>query len=174
MDGDKRAGASIPVLRDRRRELRTILAIEDNDTFSQMLIDIFPCYWKDEPMPSLLVARSMRTAIEALRTNRVDLIILDLHLPDFHGTDAVSSLMAALGDQAYTKPIVVLSGFVDDVCGMDLLGQGVQEYVHKPGPDLFPRLVKSITSAWARHRHLEERFAILRLPISTSEVHALA
>jgi two-component system KDP operon response regulator KdpE len=66
-------------------------------------------------------------ALEAAGTQRPDLVVLDLGLPDIDGVDVIRSL------RTWTPiPIVVLSGRTDSRDKVDALDAGADDYVTKP------------------------------------------
>jgi diguanylate cyclase (GGDEF)-like protein len=63
-------------------------------------------------------------AVTALRSNRFDVVLLDLHLPDASGVECVDRLLHADA----LVPIVVLSGQGDEDYAVEILNRGVQDY----------------------------------------------
>ena len=76
---------------------------------------------------SLNHVATLHDALEQLETQRFDVILLDLHLPDGSGLECVDALQAA---DAGT-PIVVLSGQDDEEFALGILNKGVQDYLVK-------------------------------------------
>ncbi len=66
-------------------------------------------------------------AQRVLRTDRFDVVLLDLHLPDSSGAASVERLQQANNE----VPIVVLSGTGDEDYTIDILNRGVQDYLVK-------------------------------------------
>jgi diguanylate cyclase (GGDEF)-like protein len=66
-------------------------------------------------------------AVQALRSQRFDVVLLDLHLPDASGAECVDRLQHADG----LVPIVVLSGRGDEDYAVEILNRGVQDYLVK-------------------------------------------
>ncbi|MFJ3662464.1 PP2C family protein-serine/threonine phosphatase [Streptomyces sp. NPDC090119] len=84
--------------------------------------------------------RSMAEAAEVLSTERPDCVLLDLHLPDASGLEAVS-LVKARADQV---AIVVLTGLAEEQTGLAAVTAGAQDYLVKGRvePELFGRAVR--------------------------------
>ncbi|MFD4790005.1 PP2C family protein-serine/threonine phosphatase [Streptomyces sp. NPDC058459] len=84
--------------------------------------------------------RSMAEAAEVLSTERPDCVLLDLHLPDASGLEAVS-LVKAHADQV---AIVVLTGLAEEQTGLAAVTAGAQDYLVKGRvePELFGRAVR--------------------------------
>jgi two-component system, OmpR family, KDP operon response regulator KdpE len=68
------------------------------------------------------------TALEAVRRNDTDLILLDLNLPDFHGLDIIKRIRYAQS----TIPIIVLSVRGDEAAKVSALDLGADDFVTKP------------------------------------------
>ncbi|MFA5353596.1 MAG: GGDEF domain-containing response regulator [Thermodesulfovibrionales bacterium] len=100
---------------------------------------------------SLLCAGSLRMAKEILAEGNIDVILLDLGLPDSRGVD---TLVRAL-DCAQDIPIVVLTGLDDENTGVKAVQMGAQDYLIKGRIDL-QLLTRSILYAITRHRQKRE------------------
>ncbi|MDF1813415.1 MAG: ATP-binding protein [Verrucomicrobiales bacterium] len=72
-------------------------------------------------------ADSLHSALECVKTNTYDIIVLDLTLPDSSGTETFLTLYS----NAPKVPIVVLSGLSDEDLALELLHQGAQDYIPK-------------------------------------------
>ncbi|NEB04077.1 fused response regulator/phosphatase [Streptomyces sp. SID13726] len=85
-------------------------------------------------------ARSMTEAAEVLADEVPDCVLLDLHLPDAHGLEAVS-LVQGLADQV---AVVVLTGLAEEQTGLAAVAAGAQDYLVKGRvePELFGRAVR--------------------------------
>ena len=73
-------------------------------------------------------AMNARVAIEMVRTEKPDLILLDLGLPDMSGHD----LLAKWRGEGLTLPIVILSSRTDEAGIVKALELGADDYVTKP------------------------------------------
>ncbi|MFF7967749.1 PP2C family protein-serine/threonine phosphatase [Streptomyces sp. NPDC007903] len=84
--------------------------------------------------------RSMSEAAGVLATERPDCVLLDLHLPDASGLEAVS-LVKAHADRV---AIVVLTGLAEEQTGLAAVTAGAQDYLVKGRvePELFGRAVR--------------------------------
>ncbi len=75
----------------------------------------------------VITAADGATALDAAKTHRPDLLILDLGLPDIDGVDVIRSL------RAWTDvPIIVLSGRAGSTDKIIALNAGADDYVTKP------------------------------------------
>jgi two-component system, OmpR family, KDP operon response regulator KdpE len=75
----------------------------------------------------VLIAADGRTALQALRDDRPDLIVLDLGLPDLTGIDVLRRLRGWS-----TVPVVVLSARAESTEKVEALDLGADDYVTKP------------------------------------------
>jgi signal transduction histidine kinase len=79
----------------------------------------------------LLYADSVAAARRTLKAGAVDVIVLDLSLPDARGLEGLHQIRVV----APGIPVVVLSGMADEAVALDALRAGAQDYVLKPPPD---------------------------------------
>ncbi|MFE6161173.1 PP2C family protein-serine/threonine phosphatase [Streptomyces sp. NPDC056486] len=84
--------------------------------------------------------RSMSEAREALAFEMPDCVLLDLHLPDAQGLEAVSMIQS----QADQVAVVVLTGLAEEETGLAAVAAGAQDYLVKGRvePELFGRAVR--------------------------------
>ncbi len=75
----------------------------------------------------VLVAGDGRTALQAAREDRPDIIVLDLGLPDLSGFDVLRRVRAWS-----TVPVVVLSARAESAEKVEALDLGADDYVTKP------------------------------------------
>jgi two-component system KDP operon response regulator KdpE len=73
-------------------------------------------------------AENGTTALDSLRRNTIDVLVLDLGLPDIDGFDIIERLRG----QGFAVPIVVLSSRVDEIGKVKALDLGADDYVTKP------------------------------------------
>jgi len=75
----------------------------------------------------VLVAADGRTALQALREDRPDIVVLDLGLPDLSGVEVLRQLRSWS-----TTPVVVLSARAESTEKVQALDLGADDYVTKP------------------------------------------
>ncbi|MBI4577983.1 MAG: response regulator, partial [Planctomycetes bacterium] len=94
-------------------------------------------------------ARSLAEAASRLRGGGLECVLLDLHLPDAGGLEAVERLRSACPD----VPLVVLTGASDEDLGWRAVRLGAQDCLPKDAVD--PRgLWRAVRHAVERHRRL--------------------
>ncbi|HEY2177703.1 MAG TPA: response regulator transcription factor [Caulobacteraceae bacterium] len=103
---------------------KTILIIDDDSDLREALSEQLELHQEFAPV----AAATASQGVEAARTGRPDLILLDVDLPDMNGREAIR-LMRAGG---VTAPVIMLTaaaGEADTILGLD---SGAGDYVTKP------------------------------------------
>ena len=81
----------------------------------------------------------LKKALELLKTEIFDVILLDLGLPDSYGADTFRRLY----NEVKSVPVIVLSGIDDEDLAVNLVREGAQDYLikgHIP-TDLIPKII---------------------------------
>jgi signal transduction histidine kinase len=132
-----------------------ILLVEDNPGDARLIRETL---WEVNPEGfELQHADRLATAAEILATGELDVILLDLSLPDARGMETVERTLALAPDAA----IVVLTGLDDSTVAVQALQAGAQDYLVKGQPD--PELLaRAIRYAMERKRLERERRRLLR------------
>ncbi|HTY99059.1 MAG TPA: EAL domain-containing protein, partial [Rhodocyclaceae bacterium] len=126
----------------------TILLVEDNPGDQRLVKEILDdC---GHGGFRLLVAEQIGTAAPLLVTEKVDVILLDLILPDGHGLDSLVKMRALAPD----VPVVVLSHVEDETLAVKAVRSGAQDFLVKAHIN-GPLLLRSLRYAIER-RQLEE------------------
>jgi signal transduction histidine kinase len=102
-----------------------LLLVEDNPGDARLVREM--CREQGLPTDALIHADSLSEAEACLADHEVDLILLDLGLPDARGLDALRRAHAA----APRVPLVVLTGLDDEAVAVQALQQGAQDYLIK-------------------------------------------
>lgn len=109
----------------RRTEINRLLLVEDNAADARLLREMFhECGSYDT---EVLHVESLKAAEARLADRSVDIILLDLGLPDVEGMSAVRRAKAA----APRVPLVVLTGLDDESVAALALQEGAQDYLVK-------------------------------------------
>jgi PAS domain S-box-containing protein len=105
----------------------TILLIEDNPRdvrlIQEMLKEI--SHFKF----NLLVSTTLKDGCEQIHKNNIDIILLDLNLPDSTGQQTFVSVLLCCRN----IPIVLVSGLEDEELSLKLIKEGAQDYLTKQG-----------------------------------------
>ena len=136
-----------------------VLLIEDNLADAVLIREML----KESRKPgfNLHNARRLDEGLDYLEKNSVDVLLLDLNLPDSHGLETFQKA----NDAAHHTPIVILSAFDDEDIAIKAVKGDAQDYLIKGKVDnsLLARSItyaierKSIEGELKEHRdHLEE------------------
>ena len=125
-----------------------ILLVEDNPGDARILRELL----RDGPSLAheIVHVSRLEEARERLSMGGVDVVLLDLSLPDAHGLETVTRALQAAGD----VPIIVLTGLDDESLALRSVQAGAQDYLVK-GQIETGLLTRSI-------RYARERMALLR------------
>jgi DNA-binding NarL/FixJ family response regulator len=86
-------------------------------------------------------AATGREAIDIVRKAEVDVIVLDISMPDQSGVDALTAIKARAPD----LPVLILSGFPEAHYATTLLRQGASGYLNKDcDPDEIVRAIRTV------------------------------
>lgn len=131
------------------KKMLQILVVEDNEGDVRLLREMLS---GERPGKFELTHLLRLDEAEAhLAANRVDIILLDMGLPDGHGMDTVRRTHAA----APGVPIIVLTGLDDEGLAGEAMAQGAQDYMIK-GQIESRALPRALRHAIERHRMLAE------------------
>jgi diguanylate cyclase (GGDEF)-like protein/PAS domain S-box-containing protein len=108
-----------------KKSIRSVLLVEDNPGDARLLREMFN-EWPAHDI-KLTIVDSMRLAEKHLSTHAVDIILLDLGLPDAQGLEAVRRAHVV----APRIPLVVLTGLDDELLAGVALQEGAQDYLIK-------------------------------------------
>lgn len=99
-----------------------ILLVDDDEEFREEFREAFDDY-------RFLEARNGAEALEALaKPNEIDLVILDVRLPDMRGTRVLTEVKRL----APELPVVILTGFSSKDVAIEALKGDADDYVEKP------------------------------------------
>jgi PAS domain S-box-containing protein len=116
-----------------------VLLIEDTPADAQRIQDILR-----SPSFEVTPVERLSDALAVLRSTHIDVILLDLMLPDRHGAETLHTQAAGI-------PIVVITGNGDEETALDAIAQGAQDCLIKDAAAA-ETIVRSIRYAFARSR----------------------
>jgi signal transduction histidine kinase len=102
-----------------------VLLIEDDPTYVRFIQETFR-EMPNKPF-SLLVADQLSSGLRILESEQVDLVLLDLMLPDSIMLDT----LRRVAEHSPKVPIVVLTTLEDEQTGISAVQMGAQDYLHK-------------------------------------------
>lgn len=100
-------------------------------------------------------ADRLSAGLAHLAEHSLDVVLLDLGLPDSHGLKTFGKILA----QAASVPVIVLSGLDDEALAVEAVGQGAQDYLVKGNVDsnLLARAVHHAIERKRLEKEVEER-----------------
>jgi diguanylate cyclase (GGDEF)-like protein/PAS domain S-box-containing protein len=107
------------------KAIKMLLVVEDNPGDARLIREMFNEQGLHKTEFTHVVC--MSDAEKHLANNQVDIILLDLGLPDAHGLEAVRRARKA----APRTPLVVLTGLDDETLATQALQEGAQDYLLK-------------------------------------------
>jgi signal transduction histidine kinase len=132
-----------------------VLLVEDNAGDARLLREMFS---KEKPGSfELTHLLRMSEAVVHLAKGGVDIVLLDMGLPDGHGLDTVRRAHAA----APSVPVIVLTGLDDEALAAEAMKEGAQDYLIK-GQIENRALPRALRHAIERHRMQTETEFIRR------------
>lgn len=102
-----------------------ILLIEDNQSDAALIQNQLVSF-SDQQFTVIWVER-LSQGLEMIIQNNVDVVLLDLSLPDSDGLDTLKALL----NYEKVPPVVVLTGSVDENRGIEAVRMGAQDYLIK-------------------------------------------
>lgn len=129
-------------------QLYNILLVEDKPSDARLIEEYLREQTPSEQRatPTVRHVDRMADAVES-RDDAVDIILLDLDLPDSSGFETLETMLDAADDE----PVVVLTGLDDDSVGVEAVERGAQDFLVKDNID--PRLLqRTINYAIERER----------------------
>lgn len=122
-----------------------VLIIEDNEEHAQLLEKLLGT--SEYPHFRVSIAHTVADGVQKLKSDGVDMVLLDLTLPDCQGAPTFQKVSDLVPD----LPIVILSGISDVTVAIEMVQQGAQDYLVKGHVDNH-LLLRSIQYSIARKR----------------------
>jgi PAS domain S-box-containing protein len=138
--------SALPISRELLSPLHVLL-VEDSPIDSQLIRSILTLTSFE-----VVTVDRLSDALDVLRSAPIDVILLDLNLPDSSGSDTLDAVLERAGSTA----IVVLTGNGDEQAALDGVASGAQDYLIK-GIANGDTIVRSIRYAYERCRAEEDR-----------------
>lgn len=72
-------------------------------------------------------AGTLETGLKILSSSAIDVILLDLNLPDFNGIDSLERVISLAAD----VPVIIMTGLEDETAAINAVKSGAQDYLVK-------------------------------------------
>ncbi len=125
---------------------RTILLVDDDDDLREVLLEQLSLYDEFD----VLHAPNATKGIEAARHGMIDLVVMDVDMPDMDGREAVKILRKG----GFKSPVIMLTGQNTDSDTILGLEAGANDYVTKPFK--FAVLLARIRAQLRQHEQSED------------------
>ena len=103
----------------------TILIVDDSTVIRRMMHRILSsCGYK------ILQARNGLEAIQTVEREKIDLMLLDMHMPDMSGIDALNQIKKS--EKNFNLPVFMISSTLDIEVMRDAYKSGILDYFKKP------------------------------------------
>ncbi|HQB12264.1 MAG: Cell cycle response regulator CtrA [Candidatus Omnitrophica bacterium ADurb.Bin292] len=102
-----------------------VLVIEDDANYFIFLSEMLAYY--RSPSFEVSRARMLQSGLDRLRTGDVELVLLDLTLPDSSGLNTLITVRKS----SSLVPVVILTGVDDPALSAQAIGLGAQDYIVK-------------------------------------------
>lgn len=133
----------------------TLLLVEDNPSDARLIEEyLIDGQWQTTGGPEVLHTERLEEGLTA-QSDTIDLILLDLNLPDSKGLDTLQTMLESTED----VPIVVLTGLDDQELGVTAVERGAQDYLIKDevSPPLLQRTIRYSIQREQQQRELRRR-----------------
>ncbi|WP_295894832.1 response regulator transcription factor [uncultured Bartonella sp.] len=125
---------------------RTLLIVDDDEDLRSILVEQLQMHEEFNVLQESTAAKGLETA----RNENIDLIIMDIGLPDLDGREAVKKLR----QEGFRAPIIMLTGHDTDSDTILGLEAGANDYVTKPFR--FAVLLARIRAQLRQHEQSED------------------
>jgi len=122
---------------------RTILAVDDEPMNHKLLAHIM----RDEPMYRMVAAGSGKEALELLKQQKFDLILLDVMMPGLDGLETLRLIR-----EKYETPVVLMTSNRTLEISAEFSALGCDDYITKP---FLPLLIKEIVHNMTERTNIE-------------------
>lgn len=126
-----------------------ILLIEDNLGYTHLVQKMLAVSSQVEYQ--IECVDRLSTGLEHLVKGEIDVVLLDLGLPDSQGLDTLSEVRA----QALAVPIVVMTGLDDEILAVQAIRQGAQDYLVKG--DIDSKTLRRVMRYAVERKQAEEK-----------------
>ncbi|MFT4693097.1 MAG: CheY-like chemotaxis protein/nitrogen-specific signal transduction histidine kinase [Limisphaerales bacterium] len=135
-----------------------ILLVEDNDLDAVTVRKFLACAGEHEFI--VVRAKTLDQTLSRLDTDRFDVVLLDLNVPDSQGIDTFRALVK----QARRLPVIILTGEEDEEAGITAVRLGAQDFIRKGflEPQSLARAVRYGVERHRLYRELQSRERMIR------------
>jgi diguanylate cyclase (GGDEF)-like protein len=126
-----------------------VLLVEDQVAQVQLMVELFRLVGSQEF--HLITSRTLKEALNRLATERIDIILLDLNLPDSQGYETFRQIQELQID----VPVILMTATNDEKFALKAIQEGAQDFLVKGEVDV-KLLFRAIRYAIERHQMQSE------------------
>ncbi len=119
-----------------------VLVVEDNEAHAELVVDSF-----DEQRGhfDVVVKGTLNSAIQHINSDKPDIVIADINLPDGNGSDLVPSTK-----DEYAFPVIVMTALGNEEIAVETMKLGVMDYVVKSNDSFaaLPHIAERAIGEW--------------------------
>lgn len=104
---------------------KTILIVEDNELNMKLFHDLLEAHGHDT-----VQTRTGKNVLELARAHDLDLILMDIQLPEISGLDVTKALKA--DDELKSIPVIAVTAFAMKGDEQKIRDGGCEDYISKP------------------------------------------
>jgi response regulator RpfG family c-di-GMP phosphodiesterase len=123
---------------------KKVLAVDDEVMNNKIIARIM----KDEPMYEIISADSGKQALQILEQQEVDLILLDVNMPEMDGLETLRRIR-----RKYQTPVVLMTSDMTFDTSIKFAELGCDDYITKP---FLPILMKEVIHNMTERMSMEE------------------
>lgn len=140
---------------------KALLLVEDNPADADLVQEFLERAGGEQFR--ILLASRVEQALQRLRENKVDVVLLDLRLPDGSGIETVKAVLS----EADQTPVIVLTGTDDEELAISCIDAGADDFLHKS--EIQPNLLRrSIGYSITRRREIQSKQQQVQRLVSSS------
>jgi len=110
------------------QEKKCILIVDDEEEITRAIIERILMQRSD--VYDALVSTDGHEALDLMRTKNVDVVLLDIRLPNFDGTEVCRQITT--DESLKSTPVIVTSGFLEEEGKNELRALGIKDFLDKP------------------------------------------
>lgn len=110
--------------------MNTLLIVEDNEQVRKNLVRMVK--QSDVKIGRIIECPNGKEALRVLKDTKVELVFSDIHMPELDGCELTSAIANMEINEMRKTKVVIISGFEDFQCAVELLKYGARDYILKP------------------------------------------
>lgn len=122
--------------------------VADDTAYNRFILE---SHLKNLGISNTFFAENGRKALEALRSHQLDLVLLDIMMPEVDGCEVLGQMKA--DENLQHIPVVMITSLDDTAIAAKCIQVGAEDYIHKP---FNPALLRARITACLEKKHLHD------------------